>query len=134
MIPGIGASLMALTAFGRKLVNGAGNIANSNTDGYKKAVARIREDRNGLPEVLVERSESPGALIEEAGVMRETSDVDLVEEFPQIEEAGVMRETSDVDLVEEFPQMMIALRGYQASIKALKAQDDVLESTLDMHV
>jgi flagellar basal body rod protein FlgG len=113
MIPGIGASLMALTAFGRKLVNSAGNIANSNTDGYKKAVVRIREDRNGLPEVLVERSESPGALTEEA---------------------GVMRETSNVDLVGEFPQMMIALRGYQANIKALKAQDDVLESTLDMHV
>lgn len=113
MIPGIGASLAALTTFGKKLANSASNIANSNTDGYKKTVARIREDRNNLPEILVERSESPGALIEEA---------------------GVMRETSNVDLVEELPQMMITLRCYQANIKALKAQDEILESTLDMDV
>jgi flagellar basal body rod protein FlgG len=113
MILGIGASLTALTVFGKKLANSAGNIANSNTDGYKKSIAGIREDRNGLPEILVERSESPGAFIEEAGVMRETSNVDLVEEFPQI---------------------MIALRGYQANTKALKAQDEILQSTLDMDV
>lgn len=113
MLPGIGASLIALTVLGRKLANIAGNIANSNTDGYKKSVARIREGKNGLPELAVEQSESPGALVEEA---------------------GALRKTSSVDLVEEFPQMMIVLRGYQANIKTLKAQDEILESTLDILV
>jgi flagellar hook protein FlgE len=39
-----------------------------------------------------------------------------------------------VDLAEEFPQMMIAQRGYEANIKALKAQSDVLKSILDIVV
>jgi flagellar basal body rod protein FlgG len=111
MIPGISASLSGLSAFARKLAANARNIANCNTDGFKKSEATIGEDKNGFPEVTLWQSDSPGAVIEEA---------------------GVMRETSNVDLIEEFPQMIIAQRGYEANIKALKAQDEVLESTLDI--
>jgi flagellar basal body rod protein FlgG len=113
MISGITASLSALSAFGKKLANNARNVANCNTDGYKKSDSTISEDGNGLPEVILQQSASPGAFVEEAGVMRETSNVDLAEEFPQV---------------------MIAQRGYEANIKALKAQDEVIESTLDILV
>lgn len=111
MVSGISASLAALFAFGKKLSNTAHNVANVNTDGYKKWVATITEDGQGLPEVTLLRSDSPGPLI--------------------VEEDGV-REGSNVDLTEEMPQMMIAQRGYEANIKALKTQTDVLESIIDI--
>jgi len=111
MISGISASLSALFAFGTKLSGIAHNVANSDTNGFKKTTATIKEDSLGLPQVNLMKSDSPGAIV-------------------QVE--GLLKETSNVDLAEEFPQMMIAQRGYEANIKALKVQDDVLKSTLDV--
>jgi flagellar basal body rod protein FlgG len=111
MIKGTSASLAALFTFGKKLSNTAGNVANVNTKGYKKTVATIIEDGKGLPEVSLRKSDSPGALIEED---------------------GIMQETSNVDLLEELPQMVVTQRGYEANIKALKTQDDLLKATLDI--
>jgi flagellar basal-body rod protein FlgC len=111
MISGINSSLAALFTFGKMLSNTAGNVANVNTDGYKKTVGTIEEDGEGLPELDLSKSDSPGALVQED---------------------GVTTETSNVDLLEELPQMMVAQRGYEANIKALSVQDDVLKSTLDI--
>jgi flagellar basal body rod protein FlgG len=111
MISGIAVSLSALSAFGKKLANNARNVANCNSDGFKKSDSTILENGNGLPEVILRRSTSLGAFVEEA---------------------GAMRETSNVDLAQEFTHMMIAQRGYEANIKALKPQDLVIESTLDI--
>ena len=113
MIPGASASLAALFTFGGKLSNIAGNVANVNTNGYKKTVSTIVDDDNGLPELHLKKSDAPGALAQED---------------------GVMKETSNVDLTEELPRMMVAPRGYEANIKALQAQDDLLKSTLDILV
>jgi flagellar basal body rod protein FlgG len=109
MVSAISSSLRALSVFGKKLSNTAGNVANCNTDGYKKAVTTITEDGNGLPDATLQQIDSPGALIDVA---------------------GVLTQTSNVDLSEELPQMMIAQRGYEANIKALKAQEETFESTL----
>ncbi len=111
MISGTSASLAALFTFGGKLSNIAGNVANVNTNGYKKTVSTITEDNQGLPELDLKKSDSPGALVQEN---------------------GVMTETSNVDLLEELPQMIVARTGYEANIAALKAQDDLLKSTLDI--
>ena len=113
MIPGVSASLSALSAFGRKLGISARNLANCNTDGYKREDARITGNAAGLPDVTLVRSGSPGALVEED---------------------GVMKETSNVDLACEFPQMMLAQRGYEANLKALKAEGEVMDSILDILV
>jgi flagellar hook protein FlgE len=43
-----------------------------------------------------------------------------------------MRETSNVDLAEELPQMIVSQRGYEANIKALETQEEVLKSTIDI--
>lgn len=111
MLTGTSASIAALLTFGKKLSSTAGNVANVNTDGYKKRVSTVIEDDKGLPELSSRESDSPGALVEEN---------------------GVMRETSNVDLTEEFPQMIVTQRGYEANIKALKAQEDLYESTLEI--
>jgi flagellar basal-body rod protein FlgC len=111
MITGVSASISGLLAFGKKLSNTAHNVANSNTNGYKRTVATITEDSNRLPRVNLTQSDTPGALIQEE---------------------GLLKETSNVDLAEEFPQMIIAQRGYEANINALKTQDEVLKSTMDI--
>ena len=114
MISGIGVSLSGLMAFGKKLSNAANNIANSNTAGYKKTEATITEDSVGLPDVSLTRNETPGVLFQE--------------------QDGAKVELSNVDLAEELSETIVAQRGYQANIKALKAQTDMLGSVLDILV
>ncbi len=111
MVSGINSSLAALFTFGKKLSNTAGNIANVNTDGYKKRVATIKGNSAEQPELDLRISDEPGALIQEE---------------------GVMRETSNVDLAEEIPQMILTQRNYEANIKALETQAEVLKSTIDI--
>ncbi len=113
MISGINSSLAALSTFGKALSNTAGNIANVNTNGYKETVATINDDSAGLPQVNLRTSNAPGALVQEG---------------------GVLTETSNVDLAQEMPQMMIIKNGYEANIKALEVQDQVLKSTMDILV
>jgi flagellar basal body rod protein FlgG len=112
MISGISASLSGLNAFGKKLSNAAGNIANSNTAGYKKTESVITEDGVGLPELSLKRIDTSGPLL--------------------LESDGTMTEQSNVDLAEELSQTMVAQRGYEANLKALKAQNDTLGSALDI--
>jgi flagellar basal body rod protein FlgG len=112
-INGISASLAGLSAYGAKLANIAHNVANVNTDGYKKTVATVSEDAAGLPKVNLMESSSPG---------------------PMIQVDGLFREISNVDLAEEIPQMIIAQRAYEANIKALKIQNETFKSTIDILV
>jgi flagellar basal-body rod protein FlgC len=114
MISGISASLSGLDVFGKKLSNSANNIANSNTSGYKKTESVIIEDGVGLPKLSLKRIDTPGPLL--------------------LESDGTMTEQSNVDLGEELTQTMVAQRGYEANLKALKAQDDTLGSALDILV
>ncbi|MBA4391427.1 MAG: flagellar biosynthesis protein FlgC [Syntrophus sp. (in: bacteria)] len=113
MMTGISASISALYTFGAKLSNVANNVANSNTNGYKKTVSTITEDDQKLPRVNLMKSNAPGALIQDE---------------------GLFIETSNVDFAEEFPQMMIAQRGYEANIQALKTQNEVLKSVFEIFV
>jgi flagellar basal-body rod protein FlgC len=111
MITGISASITALGAFGNKLSHVAHNVANVNTDGYRKTVATITENEQNLPEVTTTRPDTPG---------------------PIIDEYGVTREMSNVDLNQEFPQMIICQRGYEANIVSLRTQMDTYKSILDI--
>jgi flagellar basal body rod protein FlgG len=111
MISGVSASLSALFAFGNRLNSAARNVANCNTDGYKRTDTTISQGESGLPEVEAVQSDSPGAFVEEG---------------------GLMRETSNVDLAMEMPQMVITRRGYEANLKVLKTQEEILDSVLDI--
>jgi flagellar hook protein FlgE len=42
-----------------------------------------------------------------------------------------MRETSNVDLAEEIPNLMVTKRAYQANLKTIETQDEMLGSLLD---
>lgn len=112
MISTIGSSLAALSAFSTKLSATAGNVANCATDGYKRTEATISEDNQGLPGIALRKVETAGATVQDS--------------------EGSLRELSNVDLSQEIPQMIIARRGYEASLKTLETQKEILKATLEL--
>ena len=114
MISALNSTISALRAFVTKLNVTADNIANVNTDGFKKNRATLQEDQNGGVRVEIRRDNSPGFLY------------DTVENGEKVE-----KETSNVDLTEEIPDLMITKRAYQANLKTLETQDEMLGSLLD---
>lgn len=112
MISGIGSSLAGLFAFGSKLSAAAHNVANVNTDGYRKTTATIAEGEKGLPVVAYGKPNVPPQVIREPD--------------------GITGERSNVELSEEFTRMMISLRGYEANIKTLKTEDEMIGTLIDI--
>ena len=115
MISALSNSVSALQAHLKKLGVTANNIANVNSEGYKKYRAVMEEDSFGGVKVNITRVNTPGHPYE---VIEDGHPVQI--------------ETSNVDLSEEHPNLMIAKRGYQASVKAIQAQDKILGSLLDI--
>ena len=115
MIEGTSAALSALDAFSKKVAVVANNVANMNTDGYKKRRAILNEGKNAAVEVLIQKIDTPGTP------------------KPQEEGSNVQtEETSNVDLAEEMIHLTLAQRGYEANLKSLEAQNELKGTVLDI--
>jgi flagellar basal-body rod protein FlgC len=114
MISALNGTISALRAFVTKLGTTADNIANVNTDGFKRNRAILHEDFNGGVRVEIRKDESPGFRY------------DAFENGEKVE-----KETSNVDLTEEIPNLMLTKRAYQANLKTVETQDEILGSLLD---
>ncbi|MFH1626102.1 MAG: flagellar basal body rod C-terminal domain-containing protein [Pseudomonadota bacterium] len=117
MINGIGSSLSGVTAHKKKIEVTANNIANINTDGFKKSRAVFKEEPSGGVVVDVQRVDTPGTPI-----------------HSQEDEKQISSETSNVDYAEETVNMITARRGFEANLKALQVEDEILNSILDITV
>jgi flagellar hook protein FlgE len=115
MISAISSSISALNAFGKKLGVIANNIANVNTEAFKKSRAIFKEGPHGGVQVSINGIDTPGHPIMDEGNGEMTN-----------------RETSNVDLTEEIPRLMLTKRGYQANLKTIKTQDEMLGSLIDI--
>lgn len=115
MILPLSNSISALQAHVKKLGVAAHNIANVNSEGYKKYRATMEEDPFGGVRVNISRVNTPGHPYE------------VIEDGQP-----VTKETSNVELTEEIPNLMIAQRGYEANIKAIQTQEKALGSLLDI--
>jgi flagellar basal-body rod protein FlgC len=116
MISGISAGLSALNAIQTRNQSTASNTANINTDGYKKTrVTLVGGEVQGLVATNVQRIDTAGPMVYEPTETDET----LVEK-------------SNVELTEELPTMMIDKRAFQANIKIIQAQDEMLGNLLDI--
>jgi len=113
MVSSLNAAVSALHAFEQKLGVTAANIANVNTDGYKKYRAIFQEGQSGAVEVTAQRGET-GVPIGR----------------PQ-EGAPPAQNASNVALEEEFPELITSVYGFKANLKPLKAQDEMLGHLLD---
>lgn len=116
MISGLSAGLSALNAIQTRNRSTANNTANVNTDGYKKTrVTMVAGEVPGLVATNVQRVETAGPLV-----------------YEQTGQGETLVEKSNVELTEELPTMMIDRRAFQANIKTIKAQDEMLGSLLDI--
>jgi flagellar hook protein FlgE len=115
MILSIQSTLSALKAFGEKMGVTANNIANVETEKFKKSTATLVESPEKNVEVHISQPDIPGPVI-----------VD--------ETDGQLTETkmSNVELAEEIPKTVIARRGYEANLATLRARDKMLESIVDI--
>jgi flagellar hook protein FlgE len=108
-------SLSALTAFVKKMNVTANNIANALTDQFKKSRVTMEENSPSGVKAVVDRVTTPG--------------------FPKetLQDGKSMTvESSNVDLTEELPEMVITKTAYQANLKTLKTQDDMMGALLDI--
>ena len=114
MIPSVNSTFSALQAYKTRLGVTADNIANVNTDEFKKSRASLQEGTNGDVQVDINRVYTPGHLYQEL-------------EGDQL----VEREGSNVNLEEEVPEMMVTQRAYEANLKVLQTQDKMLGTLLN---
>lgn len=115
MLSAVNSTISALQAYKTQLDVTANNVANINTDNYKKSRVNLKEGKNGDVQATIKQDNTPGLRYQELEGDR------MVE-----------KETSNVDLAEEFPQMMVTQHAYKANMKVLQARDQMLGVTLDI--
>jgi len=115
MISVFDSALSALSAFSVSMRVTANNVANVNTDGFKKSRTIMKEGPFGGVMPDVDRIDTPGSV-------------------KQIAEAGVTRkvETSNVDLTDALTGMIPTQSGYNANLKTVQTTDEMLGSILDI--
>ena len=114
MIISLSSTLSALRAFGKKMAVTANNVANVHSDGFKKNEAILTEGEQGAVEVEIRRIDSEGPMI------------------PANAEKMENRELSNVDLTTEMPNALITRRSFEANLKMIEAEDEVIGSLLDI--
>lgn len=115
MIDPAGNTLSALNAYRKKMNVTANNVANAQTDGFKKSRATFSENKGGGVSVTIDQVNTPGMPKESI------RDGEIVE-----------TESSNVDLAEELPEMIPTRSGYKANLKTLQVRDEMLGSLLDI--
>ena len=115
MIVGMYSSISGLRAFEKQLDSIADNVANVNTDGFKKTRVTLYEGKPLGVTPQVERISTPGPRVyENTGNGQETV------------------EKSNVDLGEELPRLMLTKRYYQANLRLIRTEDEMHGSLLDV--
>ncbi|MCP4748750.1 MAG: hypothetical protein GY874_21830 [Desulfobacteraceae bacterium] len=115
MINPIGSSLMGLKAFQKKMDITSNNIANVNTNEFKKSRAVMQEGSQGGVTVSAQKINTPG-------VTRQTIRDGKIAET----------ESSNVDLTEELTEMIPTKSAHSANAKALRTSDQMLGSLMDI--
>lgn len=115
MISAMNTALSGLQATSTRVNTTANNVANLNTDGFKKSRVVLAEQVPQGVKATVEKVETPGSVVQE-----QTSDgMEYVEK-------------SNVDLVEEMPSMMLSQHTYSANLKTLQTADEMTATLLDI--
>lgn len=115
MISSLYTSLSGLNAFQTQLGIAANNLANVNTDGFKKSRAVLEEAKPQGVIAKAQKLELPGPL-----ALEQTAD------------GETLVEKSNVDVGEELPRVLAGQRAYEASLKMLKVADEMTGSLVDI--
>jgi flagellar basal-body rod protein FlgC len=113
MIPAFQSALSGLRAFGTRIESNSNNIANANTDGFKKTRVLLEETPPRGVKTRIEKVNTPGsAVFQETGNGLEPV------------------ELSNVELSDEIPETLVNSRMYEANLKTIKIADDMVGSLL----
>lgn len=115
MISSVRAAVSGLHAFQKKMDVTADNIANVNTDDFKKSRINLMENPNGGVQAHLQKIETPGVPKE---VIKDGAVVEV--------------SSSNVDLAEELTETIPSQAAYGANLKTLKVADEMMGSLLDI--
>jgi flagellar hook protein FlgE len=115
MITGIYSAMSGLYSIQKKTASTANNVANVNTEGYKTTRVTLANMEPQGVKPHVSKVDTPGPLVQE----------------PAPDGGMTLVEMSNTDLSREIPNMMLNRRFYQANIKTIQIQDEMLGSLLD---
>ncbi len=108
------AAISGLKAFGQKTEVTANNVANMNTDGFKKSRAVLEEGQPSGVKVTISQIETPGTIV--------SAD----------DGSGETRETSNVALEEEVVNLITAHHGYNANLQTIMTWDEMTKTVIDL--
>ena len=115
MIFGIWAAVSGLQAFADKLSSSANNVANLNTEGFKKTRILMSAEESMGVRATAEKVNDPGPFV-----------VTLTSKGQE------MVELSNVDLGEEMPDLLVTRHGFAANLKTLQVEDEMTRNLLDI--
>ncbi len=115
MIFSVDNNISALKAFGTKMGVTANNVANVESEGFKKSRALLQEGVRGSVNVDISRIDTPGPI-----------------RTKYIDDQQVETEMSNVDLAEEIPETIPTQRGYEANMTLIKTKDEMLGTIIDI--
>lgn len=115
MIDPVQQSLSALSAFRKSLDVTADNIANVNTDGFKKSRVTFSEQTPGGVSAQVQQINTPG-------IPKETIQGDKLVDV----------ESSNVDLADELTEMIPTQTAYTANLKTVSSSDEMIGALMDI--
>jgi flagellar hook protein FlgE len=115
MISPVNSTVSALQAYNSQLQVTSNNIANVNTDEFKKSKVNLQEGANGGVQANIRRVDTPGYRYQ----AREGDRM-------------IEKETSNVDLSEELPQLTATQHAYKANMKVIQTQDEILGTALNI--
>jgi flagellar hook protein FlgE len=110
----MGTALTALKAFDIKMDVNANNIANVNTNDFKKSRVDMQEATNGGVQVTISQIDSPGMLLDPN---------------PQ---TGAPQQSSNVTLEEEFVDQIVTQYSYTANTLTVKTADEMQKELMDI--
>jgi flagellar hook protein FlgE len=115
MISTIHSVFSGLGAYAKQIEVSANNVANVNTDGFKKSRTELVALETGgvIPVVRKDNSAGPTVVRDRGYGLTPV-------------------ELSNVDLGEETVVQIIAQRGFEANLQTIKTADDLLGSLLDI--
>ena len=114
MINPIFSSLSALIAFGEKLGVTSNNIANINTDGFKRSRAILEDTYPSGVKVSFSQVDTPGSPI------------------PSDDGTSNVRESSNVVAEQEVVNLITTKDAYAANLKAVKTEEEILGTLFDV--
>jgi flagellar basal-body rod protein FlgC len=107
-------ALSALKAFDIKLDVNANNIANVDTNNFKKSRVKLQESYNGGVEVNISKINTPGM------------------EIDPNPRTGAPQQSSNVTLEEEFVDQIVTQYSFTANTLTIKTADEMQKELMDI--